>query len=205
MRDLERALSDITAIRSQMARGTQFRGYGPVTIAATGLLTVAAAGAQALLLPNPAADIAGYLILWVVVALVSAIMIGVEMVARTRRHHSGLADEMLYTAVEQFMPAAVAGALLTVVLVRSAPQSVWMLPGLWQIIFGLGVFASCRTLPRPMFAAGAWYLAAGLANLAFANADSALSPWNMAIPYGIGQLYIAVVLYRSVGAHDGDE
>jgi hypothetical protein len=197
MRKLERALADITAIRSQTARGTQFRGHGPVTIAATGVLTILAAGAKALLLPNPAADIAGYLTLWVVVALVSAIMIGIEMVVRTRRHHSGLADEMLHTTV--------AGALLTVVLARSAPQSVWMLPGLWQIIFGFGVFASCRTLPRPMFTAGVWYLAAGLVNLAFANADDALSPWSMAIPYGIGQLSIAVVLYRSVGAHDDDE
>ena len=35
MRDLDRALADITAIRSQMARGTEFRGYGPVTMAAT--------------------------------------------------------------------------------------------------------------------------------------------------------------------------
>ena len=129
-------------------------------------------------------------------------MIGVEMVARARRMHSGLADEMLYTAVEQFTPAAVAGTLLTVVLMRSAPQSAWMLPGLWQIVFALGVFASCRTLPRPIFAAGAWYLAAGLANLAFANG---LSPWAMAVPYGVGQLYIAAVLYRSVGAHDGEE
>lgn len=203
MRDLERALADITAIRSQMARGTQFRGYGPATIAATGVLTILAGGAQALWLPEPAADIAGYLILWVVVAAVSAIMIGVEMVARARRMHSGLADEMLYTAVEQFMPAAVAGTLLTVVLARSAPQSAWMLPGLWQTVFALGVFASCRTLPRPIFAAGAWYLAAGLANLAFANAGNALSPWAMAVPYGVGQLYIAAVLYRSVGAHDG--
>jgi hypothetical protein len=205
MRDLERALADITAIRSQMARGTQFRGYGPVTIAATALLTVLAAGAQALWLPDPMADTAGYLILWVVVAAVSAILIGIEMIARTRRHHSGMADEMLYTAVEQFTPAAVAGALLTIVLTRSAPQSVWMLPGLWQIIFGLGVFASCRTLPRPMFAAGAWYLAAGLANLAFGNAENGLSPWAMAVPYGVGQLYVAAVLYRSSGAHDGDE
>jgi hypothetical protein len=204
MRDLERALADITAIRSQMARGTEFRGYGPVTIAATGVLTIAAAGAQAILLPNPTADIAGYLILWVAVALVSAILIGVEMVARTRRHHAGFADDMLSTAVEQFTPAAVAGGLLTVVLARSAPQSIWMLPGLWQIVFGLGVFASLRTLPRPMFAAGAWYLAAGLANLAFANAENALSPWAMAVPYGIGQLYVAAVLYRSTGDNDAD-
>jgi hypothetical protein len=199
MRDLERALADITAIRSQMARGSEFRGYGPVTMAATGLLTVAAAGAQAILLPNPAADIAGYLILWVVVALVSAILIGVEMVARTRRMHSGYADEMLYTAVEQFMPAAVAGALLTVVLARSAPQSIWMLPGLWQIVFSLGLFASCRSLPRPMFAAAVWYLAAGLCSLAFANGAHAFSPYAMAVPYGIGQIFIAIVLYRANG------
>ena len=202
MRDLERALADITAIRSQMARGTQFRGYGPVTIATTGLLTIAAGGVQAILLPNPAADVAGYLILWVAVAAASAILIGVEMVARARRHHSGMADEMLYAAVEQFVPSAVAGALLTLVIVRASPANVWMLPGLWQIVFALGVFASLRTLPRGIFVAGAWYLAAGLANLAFATPQNPLSPWAMSIPYGLGQLYIAAVIYRSTGTHD---
>src|SRR5260370_1683744 len=36
MRDLDKALADIFAIRSQIAAGTAFRGYGPATIAATG-------------------------------------------------------------------------------------------------------------------------------------------------------------------------
>ena len=35
-----------------------------------------------------------------------------------------------------------AGALITFVLVRSVPSATWMLPGLWQIIFSLGVFSS---------------------------------------------------------------
>ena len=43
MRDLEKALADITAIRSQMARGAEFRGYGPMTVAATGFTAVMAA------------------------------------------------------------------------------------------------------------------------------------------------------------------
>ena len=51
MKDLDRALSDITAIRSQLARGTEFRGYGPVTVATTGLLALLAAALQALFLP----------------------------------------------------------------------------------------------------------------------------------------------------------
>ena len=79
-----------------------------------------------------------------------------------------------------------------------------MLPGLWQIVFSLGLFAACRSLPRPMFAAAVWYLAAGLAALAFANGAHAFSPYAMAVPYGIGQLYIAVVLYFTPGEADAE-
>jgi len=199
--DLNKALADITAIRSQMARGTEFQGYGPVTVAATGVLALIAAGIQMLLLPDPAAHVFSYLALWVTTAAVSIVLIGSEMVARSRRIHSGLADEMIHAATEQFIPAGVAGALLTVVLFRFAPESLWMLPGLWQIVFSLGFFASCRSLPRPMFAVGVWYLAAGLASLAFANGMHAFAPWAMALPFGLGQLLMAGILYRSGTSH----
>jgi hypothetical protein len=202
MEELDRALADITAIRSQLARGTEFRGYGPMTVAATGFVAVGAGGIQALWLPDPASDLLFYVAIWVATAAVSILLIGVEMVARSRRIHSGLADEMIHAATEQFIPAGVAGALLTFVLFRFAPQSLWMLPGLWQIVFSLGIFASCRSLPRPVFAAGVWYLAAGLASLAFANGAHAYSPWAMAAPFGIGQLFMAGVLYHSVGESD---
>jgi len=205
MKDLDKALADITAIRSQMARGTEFRGYGPITVAATGLLAMLAAAIQALWLPDPASNALAYLALWVATAAISVVLIGVEMVARSRRIHSGLADEMIHAATEQFIPAGVAGMLITVVLYRFAPESLWMLPGLWQIVFSLGLFASCRSLPRPMFAAGVWYLGAGLAALAFANGEQAFSPYAMAVPYGVGQLYIAAVLYRAVGDKDAED
>jgi hypothetical protein len=204
MRDLDRALADITAIRSQMAQGALFCGYGPVTLAATGVLAIVAGGGQALWIPDPANDIVIYLALWVATAAISVVLIGTEMVARTRRIHSGFADEMLRAATEQFIPAGVTGALLTVVLFRFAPQNLWMLPGLWQIAYSLGLFASCRSLPRPMFAAAVWYLTTGLAGIAFASGANAFSPWAMALPFGIGQLFIAAVLYRSTGEADGE-
>src|SRR5262245_10711923 len=204
MRDLDRALADITAIRSQIARGAEFRGYGPVTVAATGIMALGAAAIQTVWLPKPAANVFAYLVLWLATATSSVVLIGVEMVARTRRLHSGLADEMIHAATEQFIPAGVAGGLLTVVLYRFAPQSLWMLPGLWQIVFSLGFFASCRTLPRPMFAVGAWYLAAGLANIALASGAYAFSPWAMAVPFGVGQLLMAGLLYYSGGKNDAE-
>ena len=37
MNDLNKALGDIGSIRRQVARSTQFRGYGPFTLAATGI------------------------------------------------------------------------------------------------------------------------------------------------------------------------
>jgi hypothetical protein len=39
MRDLDKALADIFAIRNQIAAGTA-RGYGPATVAATGGLAL---------------------------------------------------------------------------------------------------------------------------------------------------------------------
>ena len=72
--------------------------------------------------------------------MLSSAVAGVQIYTRTRRLHSGLSDEMIRTAVEQFMPAVGAGMLITVVLLHFAPTVLWMLPGIWQVIYSLGVF-----------------------------------------------------------------
>ena len=193
MNDLNKALVDISSIRRQMARSTEFRGYGPATLAGTAGFAVLAAIAQSFWVRNPANQIGTYLGIWIWTAAVSAALIGIQMHTRSRRIHSGLADEMIRTAVEQFLPSAIAGALLTIILVRWVPHALWMVPGMWQIIFSLGVFSSCRFLPRPMIAAGAWYLLTGLVCIALGG-TRALSPWAMGIPYGVGQLLVATIL-----------
>ena len=200
MNDLNRALGDISSIRRQMARSAEFRGYGPATLAGTAALAVAAATLQALWLPDPANHLPAYLALWIGTAILSATLIGIQTYTRTRRIHSGMADEMIRMAVEQFLPSVGAGALVTFVLIHYAPQAVWTLPGIWQVIFSLGVFSSCRFLPRLMLAAGVWYLFTGLACIALAD-SRALSPWAMGIPYGAGQLLVAVILLITAQEH----
>jgi len=189
MNDLNKALGDISSIRRQVAHSTEFRGYGPATLACTGALAVAAAGAQAILVPDPANHIAAYLSIWIWTAALSAGLIGTEMFARTRRIHSGMADEMIRMAVEQFLPSVGVGGLVTFVLVRFVPGALWMVPGMWQVIFSLGVFSS----PRSVAVVGAWYLLTGLTLIALAD-NRALSPWAMGIPYGAGQLLVAGIL-----------
>jgi len=208
MDDLDKALGDISSIRRQVARSTEFRGYGPATMAATSVFAIAAAYVQANWLRDPAANLSSYLGTWILTAIVSAALIGVQTVTRSHRMHSGMADEMIRMAVEQFLPSAAAGVLMTIVLVSAAPSASWMLPGLWQVIFGLGVFSSCRFLPRPMMIAGGWYVLTGLACVALGGAR-ALSPWAMGVPFGAGQLLVAAILYfvseEENAEEDGDE
>jgi hypothetical protein len=193
MTDLYKALGDIRSIRRQMAHSTEFRGYGPATLAATGVIAVLAASAQAVWLPNPANHMPAYLGLWISTAVLSAALTGVQMYTRTRRIHSGLSNEMIRMAVEQFLPAAGTGLLISIALVRFVPAVFWLVPGLWQVIFSLGIFSSCRFLPRPMILAGAWYLLSGLVCIVLGD-SRALSPWTMGLGYGAGQLLVAGIL-----------
>jgi hypothetical protein len=140
--------------------------------------------------------------MWTTTAILSAALIVSQMVTRSQRIHSGMADAMIRMAVEQFLPAAGAGGLLTLVLLRNVPSAFWMLPGLWQIIFSLGVFSSCRFLPHPMSIAGTWYLFTGLICVSLGD-NRALSPWTMGISFGVGQLLVAAILLfaaREAGA-----
>jgi hypothetical protein len=204
MTDLERALAEITHIRSQMARGTEFRGLGAATLAATGGLALMGAAAQGLWVADPRLRIEAYLGLWIAVAALSVALIGIETVLRAARAHSGLAQEMILAAVEQFLPAAIAGAVVTAILYRMAPAALWMLPGLWQIFFALGLLASRRSLPAAIGYAGLWYLAAGLSCLALGDGAEALAPWRMGLPFGIGQCLIALIVHRHPGEGDGE-
>lgn len=87
------------------------------------------------------------------------------------------------------------GGLLTLVIARRANDAVWTLPGLWALVFSLGVFASLRLLPRAVAIVGAWYIVCGVLAIAWGQGAAALSPWIMGITFGGGQLLTAAILY----------
>src|SRR5262249_19490105 len=105
-------------------------------------------------------------------------------------------------AVSQFLPCLAAGGLLTFVVVAHARENLWMLPGLWAMLFSLGVFASYRLLPRATFGIGLFYMAAG--TLCLTIREAALSPWAMGLTFGPGQLLAAAMLYWTLERNDGE-
>jgi hypothetical protein len=205
MRDLDKALADILAIRSQIAAGTAFRGYGPATVAATSGIALLTAILQFLWLDDPTGQPIAFFAGWAAAALLSGALIWIEMQARSRRHHSGLADAMVQQAVEQFLPAGVAGVLLAIMLWKFAPETLWMLPGLWQVLVSLGVFASVRSLPRTIALGAAWYFLSGFTVLLLASQSHLLSPWTMGLPFAGGQLLVAALLHFASGDNDVED
>lgn len=202
--ELQEALEQISEIRLRMARGEVFTGYRAAPAAISGLLAIGAGILQPLVAPSPLSQPGPYLALWIGVALFSAVIGVLLLRLRPKRTDSTrLGRQTTWLAVEQFIPAMLAGGLLTLALMRYAPESLWLLPGLWQVLFSLGLFASCRMLPRGLVAVAVWFLVSGFLCFRFAAGEHAFSPWAMALPFGAGQLMAAGVLYWSLERWDG--
>ena len=196
MSDLHQALVDIRSIRRQVAETTEFRGYGPLTLTATAVVALGAGVAQARWVPEPASQPEAYVGLWLTTAVVCAALIATQMLTRARRLHTGMADEMVRRSVLQFLPAGVAGAALPFALLHGGPGMLPLLPGLWQLLFSLGVFASCRCLPRAMLAVGGWFLVTGL-GCVWMGDGRALRPATMAGVYAVGMALVAAIHHFS--------
>lgn len=193
--ELRQALAQLSEIREHLARAEVFRGYRSATVAFTGLVGLATAAIQATWLRQPTEQLAAYLTLWVGAATLNLAVVGIEIWSRGRMVGAVLPRRTTIFALGQFLPALVAGGLLTLVIVNRASESAWMLPGLWAVLFSLGIFASCRLLPREVLIVGAWYLVAGILALAWGPGEGALSPWSMGLTFGAGQLLTAMVLH----------
>ena len=79
----------------------------------------------------------------------------------------------------------------------------WLLPGLWQMLVALGLFASTRFLPRQVALVGAWYFVAGASVLMLAGTRM-LSPWAMGVPFGVGQFLLAAIFHVAFEGDDED-
>jgi hypothetical protein len=193
--ELREALCQISEIRQQMARSGVFRGYRSFAVGCSGALALLAAACQSHLVASPESDLGRYLILWISVAAGSAIVVGSEVWWRARTTGSALSRQLTRLALEQLAPSFVVGAFLTLFIYTNAPQISWMLPGLWSLIFSLGIFASYRLLPPQFFSVALHYALCGLGCLVWGQGTNSLSPWQMGISFGAGQLISAAILY----------
>jgi hypothetical protein len=203
MRDIEQALSDIAGIRAQLAATTRFHGFAPAAIMGSSALAFLAALAQSLWPERLASDPMRYVEVWVAVAIAASGLIATEGLARIGRMHGAMASIMVAGAARQMAPFGIAGAIITLILYRSAPGSLWIMPGLWQMLIALIGFTSLSTLPRAIIWPAGWYFLCGVTVLDLASRGTPLSPWMMGLPFSLGQAAVALILHRDMERRHG--
>jgi hypothetical protein len=191
--DVSRALDQIAEIHQQIAKGEIYRGYRSVPIAASGLIGIAAAWAQGRTVG--ATDPAGFVVYWAAVG-VSAGFVGISEIVYNYVIHENAADRRhTRQVVGQFLPSVAAGAAIAVCFTHLSLTLVPLLPGLWAICFGLGIFASRPYLPRASGWIALFYYVAGFMLLWLARGPRPLTGWWVGGTFGAGQLLAAVVLW----------
>jgi hypothetical protein len=201
--ELREALSQIGEIRASLAREEVVCPTRSLTVGVVGLLACLGAAAQAVWIPQPLGQIESFLWLWIAVAAISAGLVAVELTVRRRAGQSAIARQATMQTIEQFMPCLVAGSCLTCAIVRFAPASAALLPGLWAITYGLGLFAAVRQLPAMAVGVAAYYMVAGTAAIAWAQDARALSPWTMVATFGAGHFLLAAAFYFGLERRHG--
>jgi len=194
--DLNKALSEISEIRSHLAGQELFQGFGPASVACTGLLAMLVAGAQILMPESLAADQSGFVLCWVFAAFVASLFIAAHMWYRAKELHGTQSGAMLNRIFEQLMPPVFVVVVVTVVFVRFAQPMLNALPGFWLLMAALAVFAMASSLGSRMRIVGVWYFLSGATVLLIGllQPQAVLSPWLLGLPFLIGQLAMAAVL-----------
>lgn len=190
--DVREALESIALIRRRIREPEIGQVYRALPATICSLLALLGGLLQALLVPDPLENLVAYVSIWSAMAFVGLSFTAVSVTSR-----DGL--KSAWAALTPFAPCLLAGVGLTYAMLRYHPQSAMMLPGLWQILFALGVYQACRFLPRDALGVAGFYMFSGLTLLTTGIGD--LSPWTMVLPFAFGQLLAAIVLAERRGHH----
>jgi len=189
--ELNEAVSRISEIHAQLLKSEVFRGYRSWPVAMTGLIGLCAALLQPVVWsPRTGTEFAVY---WVVVASVCISICCADLVYGYCAATSSADRGRTRSAVVQFVPAWLAGAIATACLIETSPR---LLPGLWAMFYALGLFSSRLHLPKAVGWVALWYLTSG--GLMLSAAHEFVSPWGMGLCFGVGQLALAWVFYSRI-------
>jgi hypothetical protein len=194
--DVTDALEQIGTIHSHLAKAEEYRGYRPAALAASGVLGLLAALVQPWLCASD--EPSAFLRYWIMVGLACAALAGSATAIAYLRQEDEFARRRTRTVIRQFFPCLLAGVVVTAALARPdrLAGSAVLLPGLWALLYGLGTVASLPYLPRLAGVVAAWYLLAGWLLLSFVEGPVP-SGWSVGLPFGVGQLLAAAVLYSA--------
>ena len=185
----QRAMDNLRFIRETMERAgafTAISGWATVVVGVTAL--------GAALLAGPRPDGGRWFAVWLGEALLSFCVASWAMARKARAAGIPLLSGSGRKFLLSFLPPLVAGALLTIVLLRA--QLPTLLPGLWMLLYGAAVISAGTFSVRIVPAMGICFAALGAA--------AAFAPpvWGaalMAAGFGVLHIVFGLLIARRHG------
>lgn len=197
----DRALQDLSFIRRTMEGASSFTDVPGWGLVSTG---VVALGAALLADRQPTAE--RWLTIWLAAAVLAVSLGGIAMLRKMRRRVRTEGAQLISVPARRFLlgfwPAVLAGAALTVALVDpflpgiDAHVMARILPGLWLLLYGVGVATAGAHSVRPVPLMGIAFIALGIVALFVPALDGDLM---MALGFGVLQVGFGVVIARRHG------
>jgi len=193
---LDKALEQISEIHKHLATSQVFRGYRAVPSELSGILALAAAWIQPAVVPGGDAQL--YVLYWTLVAVAAFLISGGSVIYGYLQEADPLSRQRTVTVVGQLAPSLAVGVVITVVfVVAEEGRLISFLPGIWALLYGLGLFASRLFLPKMIGWVALFYFLCGCVLLrgAVGHDPASLSPWETGIPFGAGHILGGLILY----------
>jgi hypothetical protein len=191
--ELQNAINQLSEIHAQISKTEFYRGIRAVPVAFTGLTAFLAALVQPYWVGQT--DYLAFIRFWAAVAMINILFISVFLVYDYFSRETSFERQKARNVLMQFGPALMAGVLVTAVMYRFQGEILFYLPGLWSLIFALGVFACRPYFPANSFWVGAYYLISSAILFMLAPNSQSMQPWGMGLVFGIGQLLGAIIIY----------
>ena len=190
--EVRQAIADLAEVRDRLAKIQRFDGYSGWAAIASGFAALAAGGLQFALAPHPAgAQHDLYLAIWLgCLGVGLAVNYGAILVWRAR-NGGAQARVQMRTVGMSILPAIVAGGVISLALVSRGVYE--LLPGVWCITYGLGIFASRAMVPRDVAYVAAAFGAFGTL-LLLVPGIGPLDWWVIPAAFGFGQIAIGAAV-----------
>ena len=197
----DRALQDLSFIRRTMEGAASFTDVPGWGLVATGGIGLAAAG-----LAHGEPTAAGWLRIWLAAAVLAGVVGSGAMLAKMRRRMARDGSAVLSVPARKFLlsfwPAIAAGAVLTLALMDPAIQggdgdvARRILPGLWLLLYGVGITTAGAFSVRPVPLMGIGFLLLGVTALLLPTVDGDLA---LALGFGVLQVVFGILIARRHG------
>jgi hypothetical protein len=185
----ERAAESIEFIRETMVRSASFTavpGQGGVAMGAIGVI--------AAVMASRTQSWEAWLATWLIAALVATPIGLAAILIKARRHHVALWSASGRRFMQGFLPSIVAGAALTLALVRAG--RIELLAPTWLLLYGAGILAGATASISVLTWVGALFMLLGVG--AVATAGQWADVW-LGAGFGGLQIVFGIIIARKHG------